>query len=58
MPPWRAIAIAIRASVTVSIALETSGIGSVIVAGQPGRGVDLAGHAGPSRRAAAARRRR
>ena len=25
-PPWRAIAIAIRASVTVSIALETSGM--------------------------------
>ena len=30
-PPWRAIAIAIRASVTVSIALDTSGIRSVIV---------------------------
>ncbi len=26
MPPWRAIAIAIRDSVTVSIALDTSGI--------------------------------
>ena len=26
MPPWRAIAIAIRASVTVSIALDTSGM--------------------------------
>ena len=30
MPPWRAIAIAIRDSVTVSIALETSGVRSVI----------------------------
>ena len=30
MPPWRAIAIAIRDSVTVSIALETSGIRRVI----------------------------
>ncbi len=29
MPPWRAMAIAIRASVTVSIALETSGMLSV-----------------------------
>ena len=28
MPPWRAMAIAIRASVTVSIALESSGMGS------------------------------
>ena len=26
MPPWRAMAIAIRASVTVSIALDTSGM--------------------------------
>ena len=31
MPPWRAIAIAIRDSVTVSIALETSGMRSVIL---------------------------
>ena len=44
MPPWRAIAIAIRASVTVSIALETSGIAQRDVAGQPGGGVDLARH--------------
>ena len=44
MPPWRAIAIAIRASVTVSIALDTSGTASVDVAGQPGGGVDLARH--------------
>lgn len=28
MPPWRAIAIAMLSSVTVSIALETSGIDS------------------------------
>ena len=32
MPPWRAMAIAIRASVTLSIADETSGIVSVIPA--------------------------
>ena len=44
MPPWRAMAIAIRASVTVSIALDTSGIGRLDVAGQPARGVDAAGH--------------
>ena len=31
MPPWRAIAIAMRDSVTVSIALETSGRRSEIV---------------------------
>ena len=42
MPPWRAIAMAIRASVTVSIALETSGILSRDVAGQLGGGVGLA----------------
>ena len=30
MPPWRAIAIAIRDSVTVSIALEISGVRRVI----------------------------
>ena len=30
MPPWRAIAIAIRDSVTVSIAAETRGVRSVI----------------------------
>ena len=30
MPPWRAIAIAIRDSVTVSIAEETSGTGTEI----------------------------
>ena len=30
MPPWRAIAIAIRASVTVSIAADTSGTASEI----------------------------
>ena len=30
MPPWRAIAIAIRDSVTVSMALEISGVRRVI----------------------------
>ena len=30
MPPWRAMAIAIRASVTVSIAAETSGMPRVM----------------------------
>ena len=30
MPPWRAIAIAIRDSVTVSMALEISGVCSVM----------------------------
>ena len=30
MPPWRAIAIAIRDSVTVSIALEISGVRRVM----------------------------
>ena len=43
MPPCRAIAIAIRDSVTVSIALEISGVRSEMPAGQPGGGVDLAG---------------
>ena len=32
MPPWRAMAIAIRASVTLSIAAETSGMASVMPA--------------------------
>ena len=31
MPPWRAIAMAMRASVTVSMAAETSGIRSVML---------------------------
>ena len=43
MPPWRAIAMAIRDSVTVSIALEISGVRRRDPAGQPGAGVDLAG---------------
>ena len=41
MPPWRAIAIAIRASVTVSIAAESSGTATRDLAGQPRGGVDL-----------------
>ena len=44
MPPWRAIAIAIRASVTVSIAADSSGTRDVDLAGEPGGGVDLDGH--------------
>ena len=43
MPPWRASAIAIRASVTVSIALETIGILRRDVAGQTGGSGYLAG---------------
>ena len=42
MPPWRAIAIAIRDSVTVSIAAEISGTRERDLAGQPRGGVDLA----------------
>ena len=57
-PPWRAIAIAMRASVTVSIAEETSGIRSVIAASASRCGVGLAGQHLGVRRAAAARRRR
>ena len=34
MPPWRAMAIAIRDSVTVSMALETSGMRHRDLAGQ------------------------
>ena len=30
MPPWRAMAIAMRASVTVSIAAESSGVATVM----------------------------
>ena len=41
MPPSRAIAMAIRASVTVSIAAETSGTAHADLAGQPGGGVHL-----------------
>ena len=41
IPPSRASAIASRASVTVSIAAETIGISSSIVARQPGRGRDV-----------------
>ena len=43
MPPSCAIAMAIGASVTVSIAEDTSGMCSVIVAGQPGLGRDAGG---------------
>ena len=43
MPPWRAIAMAIRDSVTVSIALEISGVCRVIPRVSRVRGVDLAG---------------
>ena len=42
MPPSRAIAMAMRASVTVSMALERSGIRRSRLAGEAGRGVDLA----------------
>ena len=58
MPPWRAIAIAIRDSVTVSIALEISGVRRLMLAGQAGAGVDLAGDDVGLARAAAGRRRR
>ena len=34
MPPWRAIAMAMRASVTLSIAADTSGIGERDVGGE------------------------
>ena len=44
MPPWRAMAMAIRASVTVSIAADTSGTRRVISRVSRVRGVDLAGH--------------
>ena len=40
MPPWRAIPIAIRASVTRSIAADTSGIARVMPAAKRGRRVD------------------
>ena len=39
MPPACAMAIAIRASVTVSIAAQSSGMLSAISRGQPGAGV-------------------
>ena len=42
MPPWRAMAMAILASVTVSIAADSSGMLQHDVAGQPRAGVDLA----------------
>ena len=51
MPPWRAIATAIRASVTVSIAAETSGMrrvmprdSRVVVSASPGCRSEYAGH--------------
>ena len=43
MPPWRAMAMAIRASVTLSIAAETSGDGERDAGGERGRGVDGVG---------------
>ena len=43
MPPWRAMAIAMRASVTLSIAADTSGTASVDVGGERGRRVDGVG---------------
>ena len=43
MPPSRAMAIAMRASVTLSIAADTSGTASVDVGGERRRGVDRVG---------------
>ena len=42
MPPWRAMAMAMRDSVTVSIAAESSGVATVDAPGEPGGGVGLA----------------